>query len=168
MLIPWNIDCKASTLRGVLKHAWLEKPILDKEPDTAAQLCAQPGGWGTLKTEFPVRLRQLRELTETMVEGFSPAQLVDRLGAFAAVSMPAREAMKKAVHEAYLESSGIRDLQPLLRSAADEIETAIRRFRETATDGQQEALRRAWQDVLASATKLHDILERLPKGIVLP
>lgn len=170
MLTPWNIYCEASGRRGVLRHAWLENQILNKTPEEAITLCSQPQGWRALERDFPSSVRQASELVESLVEGASPAQLIDKLGPFTSLTDESRTALKRAVHEAYLESSGILELKGPITTAIDKLEAALIEFRKAWTNRDRDGLplvHRTWLRVRECADALRDLLEH-PKGVVFP
>lgn len=169
MLTPWNIPCDANTLRGQLKHSWLENEILFISVETVITLWRQ--GASDLVARYVVRVQDLSGLIDSLAEGFSPAQLVDTLKPFGGLSMEMKSAIKGAVHAAYLESSGIFALQAPLKAAAMGMEAALQELSRTWTLPQpqgESAVRAAWEGVREKASALIMELERLPKGVVLP
>lgn len=169
MLTPWNIPCDANTLRGQLKHSWLENEILYISIETVIALWRQDGA--DLATRYAVRVQDLSRLADSLAEGFSPAQLVDTLKPFGGLSAEMKSAIKGAVHAAYLESSGILALQAPLKAAAVGMEAALQELSRTWALPQSQgesAVRAAWEDVREKASALIMELERLPKGVVLP
>lgn len=169
MLTPWNIPCVANTLRGQLKHSWLENEILYISIETVVTLWRQGGA--DLATRYTVRVQDLSRLADSLAEGFSPAQLVDTLKPFGGLSVEERTAIKAAVHAAYLESSGILALQAPLKAAALDMEAALQELSRTWALPQpqgESAVRGAWEGVCKNASTLVMELERVPKGVVLP
>lgn len=169
MLTPWNIPCEANTLRGQIKHSWLENEILNLSMETVITLWRRGGA--ELTAKYAVRLQTLSLLVGSLEEGFSPAQLVDTLKPFSDLSLEEKAAIKGAVHAAYLESSGILALQAPLKAAAAGIEAALQELsRAWALPKPQgeSAVRVAWEGVRKKANALIEVLERLPKGVVLP
>ena len=122
--------------------------------------------------EFEGRVGDVMRLSDDLEDGFSPAQLVDRLTPFAGLSEELKMEIRKAVHTAYLKSSGICDLKAPLREAATSLGESIQKLREAwiepDTNQGEASLRRAWEDVSQRAHALLKIMEQLPKGVVLP
>lgn len=171
MLTPWRIHCDGENLRGVLKHAWLEHDVEKVSAERAVERSLQENGWHALEVEFPVRFGQARKLADGLEELFSPAPLIDKCAAFGAVPEPLRERLRCTIHNAYLESSGIRELQTPLRAAVDAFERAVAGFRNTVMkcgDGDLAKAQEAWRNVLAEAAVLKAELNALPHGIVFP
>ena len=169
MFTPWNIPCEANTLRGQLKHSWLENEILYISIETVITLWRQGGA--DLATRYAVRVQDLSRLADSLAEGFSPAQLVDTLKPFGGLSTEERAAIKGAVHAAYLESSGILALQAPLKAAAMGMEAALQELSRAWVLPQSQgesAVWAAWEGVREKASALIMELERLPKGVVLP
>lgn len=169
MLTPWNIPCDANTLRGQLKHSWLENEVLNVSIETVITLWRQGGA--DLATRYAVRVQDISRLAESLADGFSPAQLVDTLKPFGGLSTEERTAIKGAVHAAYLESSGILTLQAPLKAAAMGMEAALQELSRAWTLPQpqgESAVRAAWEGVREKASALIEVLELLPKGVVLP
>ena len=168
MLTPWNIPCEANTLRGQLKHSWLENEVLYISIETVIALWRGGGG---LAAKYAMRVQDLSSLVGSLVEGFSPAQLVDTLKPFGELSVESRAALKVAVHSAYLESSGILALQASLKAAAVDMEAALKdlplAWGQPQSQGEG-AVRAAWENVRENARALVVVLERLPRGVVLP
>jgi hypothetical protein len=169
MLTPWNIPCDANTLRGQLKHSWLENEILYISIETVITLWRQGGA--DLAARSVVRVQDLSCLADSLADGFSPAQLVDTLKPFGGLSTEMKSAIKGAVHTAYLESSDILALQAPLKAAAVGMEAALQELSRAWALAQpqgESAVRAAWEGVREKASALIMELERLPKGVVLP
>ena len=171
MFTPWNIDCDTNTLRGQLKHSWLENQVLNKTSDNIISFW-KANGWNALEQQFAVHIRKAIQLSDELESGFSPAQLVDTLRPFEKVDDETKELIKQAVHKAYLESSNITQLKAPLKEAAEEMEKALEHLLEAwnqqVSEKNEQELKKAWDKFLTRARKLHSVLEQLPKGIVLP
>lgn len=169
MLTPWNIPCDANTLRGQLKHSWLENEILYISLETVITLWRQGGS--DLAIRYAMRVQDLSGLIESLVEGYSPAQLMDTLKPFDGLGAEERATIKGAIHAAYLESSGILALQAPLKAAAVGMEAALRELSRAWALPQpqgEDTVRAAWEGVHEKSRVLIMELERLPKGVVLP
>lgn len=168
---PWNISCETNTLRGQLKHSWLENQVLNKTSDNVINFWKSTG-WKALEQQFAVHIRKAIQLSDEQESGFSPAQLVDTLTPFEKVNDETKELIKQAVHKAYLESSNITQLKVPLKEAAEELEKALGHLLEAwnqqVSEKSELELKKAWDEFLTRARKLHSVLEQLPKGIVLP
>lgn len=171
MLTPWNIPCEANTVRGQLKHSWLENQLTRLTIDDIIANWKSGIEWPELEREFQGRIKQTIELADNLAEGFSPKQLVDKLHPFTVLSISDKEKIKVAVHEAYLASSQIMDLQIPLKSAANGLGQEISRlqaaWRNKSADGETH-VRKTWEQTVLNGRELLTIFDRLPNGVVLP
>lgn len=170
MLFPFNIPCEANQLRGQLRHHWLENQVLNKFPDDVVRL--RKKGWPALENEFDLRIEQLKELIENMIEGFSPKQLIDKIGFLSQLPDEKKTALKEVLHIVYLERFEIEDLKKKLNNEAVSFEVVLNQFRivwrlpEGPDTENQIAIK--YQEVLEQAKKLIEIIKKLPKGVALP
>lgn len=167
MLTPWDIPCEANTLRGHLKHSWLENELGIMTTKNILSAWRKGMKW----PEFDVHIKEVFCLADNLAEGFSPAQLVDQLRALAQLSEGDRALIKKSVHKAYLESSGIMKLEVPLKKAAQSLGDAISQLRDAwkikHPEGEQK-VEEAWELVSMKAKELLDVFQNLPTGVVLP
>lgn len=168
---PWNIPCEANTRRGALKHSWLENQILQYRPDNVVNR-RRDGSWersGKLAGDLE-NIGKARELARTLAEGFSPAQLVDRLQPLRHLPEPARRQIKTAVHQTFLERCGdeVEALAGELAAALDGFESVYRDFGAAWQESDDPALHKAWQAVTQKGHILLAVFEKLPHGVVLP
>ena len=112
------------------------------------------------------------QLSNDMVSGFSPAQLVDQLGPLQNLPDESRSRLKEVLHSAYLESSGISTLSELLSQELEGFEQEFSEFitvwNVERTDENESALRDGWNQLQQVANSLLAVFETLPKGVVLP
>ena len=177
-MIALQVPVHTTIVRQTLSHNWLEKLLL-RNADYVARLHTrskddearqdfegfiQPGG------EYERWITQAKELAENMVEGFGPAQLVDR-GPLAVLSDAGRTLLKEVLHRAYLEATGIESLKEPLRKALETCEDAFRAFQETwrrEPSAPPDDVKTAFDGLLTAARGLLGEVEKLPKGVVLP
>ena len=162
-----DFSCYTAILRGRLKHSWLENQVLNKSAKDILEMRSE-GAWNALMEQFPTRVREARGLVEAMLEGFSPAQLVDRIEIFAVLSETTKASLRGTLHSGYLAQSEVRAQQQSLASTTNELAGVLDRVSRLWREGSDCDLERAWQDVISAAAALRDELEALPKGIVLP
>ena len=179
MLILKGLPCDAAMLRGILRHSWLKNQILTMDAGYVIQMRGRPslreereaferkirsGG------EFESRLGEARRLVREMVDGFSPAQLVDS-GPLAGLSPEARAAVKSVVHREYLSRTMIEKCVGPAAAACDALEVALREF---SDDWFRQpypgavVIRKRFEELQQRARALSDSLGDLPEGIVLP
>lgn len=169
MRTPWEISCPANTLRGQLKHSWLENGILCARPANVVGRRAD----GSFEREGKIAqylndIDVTRQLAEDLIQGFSPAQLVDQLGPLQKLPEETRLKIKEAVHDAYLDSSGMTELAESLGQEAEVFAKEFEKFSKVWNTGDDTDLKKAWQGVLQKAETLLAVFEKLPKGVVLP
>ncbi len=172
MLALCSLPCEVNTLRGQLKHTWLENQVRDNDADDIVTFW-KDGDWvNEVETIFPQYLQLTLKLADELVDGFSPAQLIDQLGPFKEISADLRGQVRKAIHEAYLEASNITDLAEPIRKCARDLEPELNKLRTLwkmphSPEGEI-AVRDCWEDIQKKGALLHAQLEKLPRGVVLP
>jgi hypothetical protein len=118
------------------------------------------------------RLTQLHDLAMTLIDGFSPAQLIDQVHPLKALPYETRENMKIVVHEAYLSATGIHQTQDSLSRESDELTAEfniLRMLWELSHTSENEILVcQCWEKILARCKTVHALLAQLPNGVVLP
>lgn len=170
MLFPWNTPCDANTIRGQLKHSWLDNQILNKSAADVGFLRKQ-GSWPSLYSEFDTRLEDAQRLAGMIESGFSPALLIDSLTVFADLDARSRADLKQAVHAVYVTAFRPSDFVPTYEKAVKELRTAITDFRnawDIQTNSGEDLVVGTWEQVIKRAKTLEKVLNSLPKGIVLP
>lgn len=179
MLILEGLKCDAALRRGLLWHSWLKNQVLKMDAEYVAQMHSrsylreeresfeqqiQPGG------VFEKNLQSARLLARTMVEGFSPGQLVDT-GPFTSLSAEARDIVKAAIHREYLDETHIDRLVEPIGFAIDKLETSFREFSEAwyqQPANEESTIQEKFEQLKAHAIILHELLGCLPEGVVLP
>ena len=170
MFAPWSIDCEGARLRNLVNHELVDK-IVDKTAEQVLRRCDRPEGWFALQNEYPLRLKQARQLAEDLLDLYSPTGLVNHCGVFARCSSETRQRVAVAVHAAYSEESGIAVLQEPLRLAVHALATAVDRFRDLAQvspRADDRVCAEAWHLVQQRAADLKEVLLRMPRGVVFP
>jgi hypothetical protein len=165
-----GVCSQAVSIRGQLKHSWIENQILNKTSDDIVAL--HRSGWFALTEQFPERMKQAYALAAQVESGFSPAQLVDELAPLRQLPEWQRAAMSAAVHAAYRKRFDAETLSAGIRGAIDSLQGVLVIFRaewdQTVAAVSESRLRQAWDEVLEKAALLAEALDRLPQGIVLP
>jgi hypothetical protein len=172
------MSCDAALQRGLLWHSWLKNQILKMDPDYVLRMKSRPSlqeerlafeQWIQPGGEFESKLNDARQFAGVMVEGFSPAQLVDR-GPLLKLSTNVREAVKSVIHREYLAQSLIEDCAGPMADAIDDLDKALKEFsgiwyRKPAAG--HDLIRRGFEQLQVCAKALHERLGALPEGIVL-
>lgn len=159
-------------MRGQLKHTWLENQILRVNSDLIIARWKK-GTWKeTLESTFPRRIQQVFEMVDGFIDGFSPAQLVDNLFALSHLPDELRYKVKLAVHEVYLTTTNITSLQTPIRSSAlalqEELTLLKKLWEMPHTLDVETSIRHCWNNMHVKSKELHELLEGLPNGVVLP
>ncbi|MET0621810.1 MAG: hypothetical protein ABW250_02410 [Pyrinomonadaceae bacterium] len=178
MLILKGIPCSAARQRGILRHSWLKNQILGIDAGFVVQMRGRPSLREARESferkilpggEFDLRLGEARQLARDMVDGFSPTQLANS-GPLADLPAEVLAAVKSAVHREYLSETGIEQREGPLNAACDLLADALREFSDVwvgRTSGPN-MLRKSFEQLQLRARALHEQLEQLPEGIVLP
>jgi hypothetical protein len=178
MLILKGMPCSAARLRGILRHSWLKNQILGMDAGFVVQMHGRPSLHEARESferkirpggEFDLRLSDARQLVRDMVEGFSPAQLVDS-GPLAALPAETLAAIKSVIHREYLSETRIEQCAEPIAAACDLLADALRDFSDVWF-GRAAGLgmvRKSFEQLQLRARALHEQLEKLPEGIVLP
>lgn len=161
---------RATVVRGRLKHSWLENEILNKTPEVVV-LLRHGAGWSALR-HFLNDAKQAVALADEIESGFSPARLVDECAPLAALAEDQRNVIRTAAHEAYLACFDARGAANRLSETASDMQMSLSRLLaewDKSDDAMSDAeLLACWQAVLDRAELLRDVLDALPRGIVLP
>ena len=179
MLILRGMPSDAALQRGLLWHSWLKNQILKTDAGYVAYIHSrpslleeresfeqkiQPGG------EFELRLDEARRFARDMIDGFSPAQLVDS-GPLANLSDEVRASLKSALHGEYLEQTLIEERTGRIAEAVQELGQALGEFRDVwyrRPHSGANLISESFEQLQARARDLHEMLGDLPEGIVLP
>ena len=171
-MIVYPFACPAETLRGQLKHSWLENLVRDRKADAIVGFWKK-GQWeDKVETIFPHYLQLTLKLADELGDGFSPAQLIDQLGPFKGFTDDLRNQIKKAIHEAYLKTSNISALAQPIRKCALDLEPELNKLRTLwkmpDSPESEIALRDCWEKIQKKGAALSEQLEKLPRGVILP
>lgn len=164
-LIFHEIDAR----RASLKHTWLERRLL-------GQLRTERGTWLKERSQrlpnvlagLSGRIQEIRSLLADIVEGYSPRQLIDH-GPLGILPDEVRQAIKAAVHQAYLELGIMQPLVAELEGALNQFERIAEKVIGAWEDGALVKKRAQILDELEVATeRLRQALDAFPRGVVLP
>ena len=167
---PWNISCEVNYRRAQIKHAFLENDIRDVSAKNRANYWLNDV---TKVKNFQGSIKIADNLAREMVDGFSPRQLVDNLEPLQCLDNETRSAIKEAVHQVYLETSGIVELNEEYKAGLDAFKKVFDPFLELwksleRISTNKHFIEEAWPQVQESSKPFHAIMEKLPMGVVLP
>ena len=175
----WSISTResfdgfsVSRVRPQLKHSWLENQVQNKDADDIVMLWQAQLWQEVLESNFPDRIQKTTALAENLVIGFSPSQLVDELSPLSSLPDPQKERLRATLHEIYLARCPIESLAQQLHDAAKALEGTLAKLRECwklpPSAKAEQKVRASWQDFRKDAERLYKILEKVPKGVVIP
>lgn len=163
IFIPSEIDGR----RAVLGHTWLDNQLLlhlKRQQESWAR--STDGALPLPLASIPQQLEKVRKLIDDAINGFSPAQLVDR-GPLSALDLDARTSIKNAVHIAYLALGVIQPLIEELTGAANQLDEVTTRTRANWQEGPEMRLH-LMNELEAAAVRLRYALKELPREVVFP
>ena len=161
-----------SRVRPQLKHSWLENQVRNKDADDIVMLWQAQLWQDVLEINFPDRIQRAIVLAENLMTGFSPSQLVDVLSPLSSLPDPQKERLRVTLHEIYLARCPIESLAQQLHDAAKALEETLAKLRECWTlppsAEAEQKVRASWQDFREDAERLYKVLEKVPRGVVIP
>jgi len=182
MIVAVGMPCDAERTRSKLSHGWLGNKVQRLTAKSVATMHANRSPSRANFEErlfsdglYDNRLRSLKDLTEMVVEGYSPARVVER-GPLTQFSEPVQTAIEEVLHEQYLktplyEGHCIVELQAELRAATDNFSSALDNFRAVwfqDPSASANDVQTSFQTLLKHASSLREALDHLPRGFVLP
>jgi hypothetical protein len=154
----------------MIKHHWLENQVLNKSADDVAFLWHNVG-WRALTEEFPAQMKLAEALAQDLTNVFSPAQLVDALPCLASLATEQKRNIRDAVHQAYLDSSELTQPKQALIAEVARLNAAIQLFINLWAQPRgatlETKIRTTWDSVLLHARATHEILDSLPRDVIL-
>lgn len=162
---PFALPCKASSLRGKLKHSYLENavclPTLPEDLVESLTYCES----GVARQEIIRKhIREFAELLDSRDSGFSPAQLIDQLPPFQKLVGDERRIFKEQLHKRFCEDFQVAERKNRFESAAGVFLGDLDAFLATPAKEGNLAQSRMLK-VQDSARGLIRELEMMPKGI---
>jgi hypothetical protein len=152
----------------MLRHTWIEnRLILELQVDREEWLQASASDPVPRVLEgIPFQLERLSEILNSMIENYSPAQLVDR-GPLGTLPEEVRALLRGALHEAYLASGEVLLLQQDLREAIENFSCVAGKIEPIWRSGDREAKNGLFNELATQASRLFTALW-LPQGVILP
>jgi hypothetical protein len=168
LLVHPFTDNEFEQRRTALKHTWLENRLLRQIRQQRTEWLEKPGDGEppSVIVGAAARCAEVRQLIQTLVDAYSPAQLVDA-GPLRALQDEARRPISVAVHRIYLNLGVVQSLLTEIEEAVAGLEAAVALcIREWSANPN---MRSAALDALdGAAVRLRETLEVLPRGIILP
>jgi hypothetical protein len=163
-----NIDL--DELRATLEHTWLKRRLLyrlrTERDEWLKAVATEP--LPDILAGIPDQIQETRKLLAGVIEGYSPARLID-LGLLAALPDKARSLIRNALHKAYLSSGVMQPLVCRLEEAVSDFESKAEEIPGAWFTGvDDEKLTRVLTSLEYSAERLRKALIELPHEVVLP
>ena len=165
MVMITTIPCSGTERCATLEHDWLKHQLLNA-------LRGQKSDWVQLPASAAVPdvlvyaeewIGEAENFATDAISAFSPSHLVDS-GPLSPLPAEARELIKEAVHEAYLDCNVIQPLAQEVRDAVSQAGAALRALLTGWRDARGEKI-----DALEDAALcLQVALRAMPKGVILP
>lgn len=162
---PFALPCKASSLRGKLKHSYLENAVcLPTLPEDLVESLTYCESGVARQQIIRNHIREFAELLDSRDSGFSPAQLVDQLPLFQNLAGEERRILKEELHKRFCEDFQVMECKRRLESTAGIFLEDLDAF--LATPAKEGGLAQSRMlKVQDSARGLIRELETMPKGI---
>lgn len=159
------LPCKAASLRGKLKHSYLENAVClpTLAEDLSDSLTYKENGVARHQL-IRQQIREFAELMDNLEQGFSPAQLVDQLRPFRDLTIEQRSVLKSQIGNRFSEDFQLADRKKKLGLAAGEFLEDLDVFLRTPPENANSAQSRMLK-VQDSARSVIRELETMPKGI---
>lgn len=161
-----------SVTRGVLKHTWIENGILNKGVTGIVDHLWRDGRrWQALDSEFPVRELEAEHFGLEIIDGYSPVNLVELVGPLVALPQAIRDSLRQSLDAIYKNDFSMANLQIEYMNALATLRKRLAELR-TAWDLPRpdgvERVRTCAIHVIEAASELRMVMERIPKGVVIP
>ena len=180
VLLGW--PCETEDIRSLLSHDWLGNRILRLNAEVVAEMHGEESddreefeSYLLLGGRYEQYLGDLKKLVNTVIDGYSPAQLVSST---VLNTLPNRtqKQIKMIIHDTYLNvclsgTNTIEDLQNALSATADTFEATLTDFCKSwlcSRDVSSHTIKCKFENVLRQASDLREVLSQLPRGIILP
>lgn len=161
----FTLPCKASSLRGKLKHSYLENAVcLPTLPEDLFESLTYKENGVERQQIIRQQISEFAELLDDENYGFSPAQLVEQLRPSQKLAGEERRILKEQLHKRFSEDFQVVERRQRLESAAGVFLEDLDAF--LATPAKQSSLAQSRMlKVQDSARGLIRELETMPKGI---
>ena len=159
------LPCKASSLRGKLKHSYLENAVcLPTLPEDLMESLTEKENGVARQQIIRQLIREFTDLIGSLEQGFSPAQLVERLHPFQVLTAEDRLSLKEQIHRRFVQDFQLASRKERFERVAGEFLKVLDLFLGIANGGGKSA-QPAMIQVQDFARGLIRELEDFPKGI---
>lgn len=182
VLVGW--PCEAEDLRSRLSHNWLVNRVLRLDAGAIAKMHGEEPSESNGRKEFESYLLsgglyekylcKLKILVNTVVDGYSPEQLVSKT-VLNTLPNSTQKQIKLVLRDEYLSicisgTNTIENLREDLRDTASTFETTLTDFSKSwcSHNVSEEVIKDKFENVLRQASDLKEVLSQLPRGIIIP
>jgi hypothetical protein len=154
-----------------LKHSWLENQLLNKDSDDIVRIWRK-GNWPALDHEFSSRIAEALRLADALCEVYSPGRLVQSLAPFSFLKAATRLELAAALHQQFLERSGMVQLSEDLKQTLVNLEGQLDVLRclwpAARSEMAASRISKAWEEIHESSSRVYVYFASLPMGVWLP
>lgn len=157
------LDCWSAQEVRILSHDYLKNRIRQKtDPSLLRETLLREGHAGTpVWKELTDRLEKLCELFEDAHQGYSPAQLVDRLPAFRTMDMNRKAEMRRNIHIQFQIEFGAAGHTRVVKAKLQRFRESIEIFLHSS----EEVAAEVHHALDSTTAELLCELNKLPKGV---
>jgi hypothetical protein len=165
------------SVKSRLRHSWLENQVLNRDSSVVADRHDTSTEAGVVfkrkictDGEFAHAAKEVREFCNIMIEGLSPARLLDRKP-LSLLLGELRQLIAGDLHQLYLKRSEIERAKAEIRATVVEFEAslvALCRLWNTEPRVDKEVVKTAFEKLQCIGRKLHAALGIVPQGTILP
>lgn len=159
-----------SAHRRVLKHTWIENGILNKKPDTILGLWLD-GSWVALGAQFLIWEVDAVNFGNEFVDGFSSGHLVDLVEPLTLLPEKTREKIRCSLADHFEKTENLIIIQSEYFRVLKRLRSALFCLREVWTLSRPEGteqVRECAQNLIDAAIRVREVMEKIPKGVVIP
>lgn len=161
---PFDFPCEVASARGTLKHSHLDNGYIGLPASSLADVIG-PNKY----MPYQETMKLYEQVLNGLVDGYSPARLVDLLSPFQKMTVEKRNKIKTALQAIYEERFKPEEKKTLLEEAGKVFFAALDRYFDARKSQiKVESDDSTYRALKEAAIRLRDVLETLPKGIWLP
>ena len=161
-----------SVTRSVLKHTWIENGILNKGVTGIVDHLWRDGRrWQALDSEFATRECEAERFGLEFTNGFCSTNLVELIAPLVVLPPNIRDCLRKVLDALYRSDGSMANLQIEYMNALATLRTRLAELRMVWDLPRPEGIERVRESairVIEAATELRVVMERIPKGVVIP
>lgn len=166
-----SFPVELSTQRGVVKHTWLENGIINKQVMGILYFRLDEKRWQALDMKFPALEEDAERFGLNFVDAFSTGKIVDHLSPLKLLPQEVREELRQFLDALYLQDGKMKQLQIEYQTHLTFLRDRLSELRDVwslhGTNG-IEQVQKSIVRLVDAALTLNAVMERIPKGAVIP